>query len=96
MDDLGSLSALPPMTSAVRQSNDSGRFQWLKPWQWISGLGWRGGKNRATVELTAQVRGSGLEHCSSVQVRKLMPALLEFPYQGLDRGPAVKHSAVSP
>ena len=68
MEDLGSLSSLPPMTAAVQQSIRNQRFQWLKPWKWISGLGWRGGKNRAVVELTAQVRGLGLENCSSVQV----------------------------
>ena len=71
MDDLGTLSALPPMTAAVRQSSENRRFQWLKPWRWISGLGWRGGKKRATVELTAQVRGLGLENCSSVEVYPL-------------------------
>ena len=68
LEDLGTLSALPPMTSALKQSYGSQRFQWLKPWRWITGFGWQGGKRRGTVELTVQIRGTGLENCSSVQV----------------------------
>ena len=66
LDDLGSLSALPPMEQAVKQSRN--RFRWLKPWRWISGLGWKGSRRRGVVELTAQVRGAGLENCTSVEV----------------------------
>lgn len=68
IEDLGSLSALPPVTAAVEQSSQSRRFQWLKPWRWISGLGWKGENERAIIELTAQVQGLGLENCTSVQV----------------------------
>lgn len=68
LDDLGSLSSMPPMTTAIQQLTESKRFKWLKPWRWISGLGWQQSKIRGTVELTVQVRGAGLENCSKVQV----------------------------
>ena len=68
LDDLGSLSSLPPMTVAVQQSSQDKRFKWLNPWRWISGLGWRQSKKRGAIELTVQVRGKGLENCTKIQV----------------------------
>ena len=64
IEDLGTLSTLP----MPRKGDASQRWRWLKPWRFISGLGWRGTRLRGTVELSIQIRGDGLENCSSVRV----------------------------
>ena len=69
IDDLGSLSeqGLAAAESASR-GREQERWKWLHPWAWVSGMAWGGGKAAPLVDLTLQIYGSGLEHCSSVQV----------------------------
>lgn len=76
LEDLGSISSLPPMTAVLHQNSEGKRFGWLLPWRWISGLGWGKGRKRGGVELTVLVRGRGLENCTSAQV-PLAPLLAE-------------------
>ncbi|KAK9832529.1 hypothetical protein WJX81_006107 [Elliptochloris bilobata] len=47
------------------------RWQWLRPWAWISGLGWRSRRREADVALDVHVRGAGLETATVVRVHAL-------------------------
>lgn len=47
------------------------RWQWLRPWAWISGLGWRSRRREADVALDVHVRGAGLENATAVRVRAM-------------------------
>lgn len=77
VDDLASLGAGGAPSPAANPGANPGaeggaapeRWQWLRPWAWISGLGWRSRRREADVALDVHVRGAGLENATAVRVR---------------------------
>ena len=71
LEDLESLTTPSTTVQSNQQISEDKRFQWLRPWRWISGLGWGRSKKNSMVELTVQVRGKGLENVTKIQVCKI-------------------------
>ena len=76
VDDLASLGAGgsdPAANPGAKAGAEGGaqpeRWQWLRPWAWISGLGWRSRRREADVALDVHVRGAGLENATTVRAR---------------------------